>query len=252
MKVEQRVTSRDGTSIAFEQAGTGPALILVDAASGFRGFGPMPALAQHLAADFTAITYDRRGRGASGDTTPYAVEREVEDIAALIDAVGGEASLHGFSSGAVVALHVAAAGLPVRNLSLLEPPVELDGPSPDDLALGAEIERLVAAGRRGDAVEHFNRAIGVPDEYLVGMRDAPFWPSLEALAHTLAYDTRVTASMTADVVARITTPALVVNSEATDERLLGWGRDLATRLPNATHRTLPGEWHGVAPEVLAP
>ncbi|HET6380845.1 MAG TPA: alpha/beta fold hydrolase [candidate division Zixibacteria bacterium] len=252
MKAEQHVTSPDGTRIAFDRIGSGPPIILVDAAAGFRGFGPMPALAAELAGAFTAITYDRRGRGASTDTPPYAVEREVEDLAALIEAAGGEAFVHGFSSGAALALHAAAAGVPIRRLSLLEPAIDLDPPAADEPDLGNEIEQRVAQGRRADAVEHFNRSIGVPDEYLVGMREAPFWPALEALAHTLAYDTRITAAMTPEVVASVDTPALVVNSEASDPRLVGWGREVAARLPNGTHLMLPGKWHGVAPEVLAP
>jgi pimeloyl-ACP methyl ester carboxylesterase len=252
MAEERRVTSRDGTSIAFEQTGSGPAVVLVDAAGGFRGFGPMPDVARHLASDFTAIVYDRRGRGASGDTEPFAVEREVDDLAALIDTAGGRAFVYGFSSGAVLGLHAAAAGLPIPKLALLEPALSFEDPAPDEPDLGAEVAQLVAEGRRDEAVEHFNRSIGVPGEYLVGMRDAPFWPALEALAHTLVYDTKITSSMTAERLATVGTPTLVLNSEATDERLESWGRDVAARLPNGTHRSLPGEWHGVAPDVLAP
>ena len=121
MKIDQRVMSRDGTSIAFEQVGSGPSVILIDAAGGFRGFGPMGNLARALAPQFTALTYDRRGRGESTDTLPYAVEREVEDLDALIEAAGGSAFVHGFSSGAVLALHAAAAGLAIPKVAALEP-----------------------------------------------------------------------------------------------------------------------------------
>jgi pimeloyl-ACP methyl ester carboxylesterase len=246
------VRSADGTSIAFSQIGTGPALILVDAAAGFRGFGPMGPLAAALAPEFTVLTYDRRGRGESTDTPPYAVEREVDDLQALIEAAGGSASVYGFSSGAVLALHAAAHGLAIDKLALMEPPLELDEQAPPDTDLGAEVAELVAQGRRGDAVEHFNRSIGVPDEMIAGLRQAPFWPALEALAHTLVYDIAITTSLPAARLPAITTPALVLASESSDERLLGWARGVADALPNGSLRTLQGEWHGVSVDDLAP
>lgn len=246
------VTSRDGTSIGFDRAGSGPALILVDAAAGFRGFGPMGALAEALASDFTVFTYDRRGRGESGDTLPYAVEREIEDIQALIDVAGGPAFVHGFSSGAVLALSAAERGLAIPKLTLLEPPLPLDPPPADEPDLGAEVADLVAAGRRGDAVEHFNRSIGVPEEYLVGMREQPWWPAMEALAHTLVYDTIITGTFPVARLSTITTPTLVIDSDGTDDQLRGWADGAAAALPNGSRRTLPGEWHGVEPEILAP
>ncbi|MER6178191.1 alpha/beta fold hydrolase [Streptosporangium sp. NPDC001681] len=244
------VTSRDGTRIGFEQAGTGPTLVLVDAAGGFRRFGPMRSLAEHLADRFTVVTYDRRGRGESGDTPPYAVEREVEDLAAVIEAGGGPAFVHGFSSGAVLALLGAAAGLPISMLSLLEPPIVLDRPREDDLA--AEIDELVAADRRADAVEHFHTSIGVPAEITAEMRQAPFFPLLEGIAHTLAYDSRITTAISHDTLRSVTVPALVVNSESSDDRLRGWAADAATALSQGRHLTLKGEWHGVSDDVLAP
>jgi pimeloyl-ACP methyl ester carboxylesterase len=251
MKVADRVTSRDGTSIAFDRIGSGPAFILVDAAAGFRGFGPMVPLAEAVAPNFTAITYDRRGRGQSTDTLPYAVDREVEDLEALIEAAGGFAFVHGFSSGAVLALHAAAKGLSIRKMTLLEPPVLLPG-EPPDLELEKELSKLVADGRRGDAVEHFNRSIGVPDEYLVGMRDAPYWPTLEALAHTLVYDSIITRSLDIEKLSTGTTPTVVIDSGASDNRFGTWADALIANLANAERRTLPGEWHGVSTEVLAP
>lgn len=246
-------TSRDGTVIAFDRAGAGPPLILVDPAAGFRGFGPMTAHAERLASRFTVFTYDRRGRGESGDTPPYAADREVEDLQALIDAAGGSAFAFGVSSGAVLALHAAARGLAIDRLVLLEPALELDrDPSAETDPLAAEVADLVAAGRRGDAILHFNRSIGVPEEMLEGLPEAPAWPALEALAHTLAYDLTIASSFTADMLPGIATPTLVVTSEATDDRLRRWARAVAEAMPNAHHRSLTGEWHGVAPEVLAP
>jgi pimeloyl-ACP methyl ester carboxylesterase len=245
------VRSSDGTSIAFERAGAGPPVILVDAALGFRGFGPMAELAGLLANDFTVITYDRRGRGESTDTQPYAVDREVEDLAALIDEAGGSAFVYGFSSGAVLGLHAAARGLSIPKLALLEPPIPLDD-QPEEGDLGAEIAELVAAGRRGDAVEHFNRSIGVPEEMVAGMRDAPFFPTLEEIAHTLVYDTNLTSSVTLELLATIATPTLVVGSEASGDYLQSSGRAVADAMPNGRFVALPGEWHGVPLEDLAP
>jgi pimeloyl-ACP methyl ester carboxylesterase len=245
------VRSADGTAIAYERTGTGPALILVDAALGFRGFGPMGELAGLLSGDFTVVTYDRRGRGESADTLPYAVDREVDDLAALIEEAGGSALIYGFSSGAVLALHAAARGLPIPKMALLEPPIPLEN-QPEEGDLGAEIAEMVAAGRRGDAVDHFNRSIGVPEEMVAGMRDAPSWPTLEKAAHTLVYDTQITSSITNELMSSITTPTLVVGSEASGDYLSSSARTVADTLPNGRFRALKGEWHGVPLEDLGP
>lgn len=242
-----KVTSSDGTAIAFDRIGSGPAVVLVDAANCYRANGPMGALAEALASDFTVYTYDRRGRGESADTLPFAVEREVDDLGAIIEAAGEPAFVHGFSSGAVLALH-AARTLPIRKLTLLEPPLE---GKPDESDLADELAELIAAGRRGDAFEHFNRSIGVPEEYLVGMRESPHWPAFEALAHTLIYDIAIVDAMSYEQLAEINTPALVLDSTGSDEQLRGWAVGVANALPNGEHRTLPGEWHGVAAEELA-
>src|ERR687892_324339 len=245
------VRSADGTTIAFETTGKGQPLIMVDAALGFRGFNPMGELPGLLAGAFTVVSYDRRGRGESTDVSPYAVEREVEDLAALIDEAGGSAYLYGFSSGAVLGLHAAARGLPVLKLVLLEPPIPLED-QPQEGDLGAEIAELMAAGRRGDAVEHFNRSIGVPEEMVAGMRDAPYFPTLEKIAHTLVYDTTITRSVTPDLLASIATPAMVVGSAASGDYLHASGRAVADALPDGRFQGLKGEWHVVPPEDLAP
>jgi len=225
---------------------------LVDAAGGFRDFGPMGPLAALLASKFTVFTYDRRGRGDTTDTLPYAVDREVEDLQALIDAAGGSAFVYGFSSGAVLALHAAAHGLAIPRLALLEPPLAVDDQPPSEPDLGAEVAELVAAGRRAEAVEHFQTSIGVPAEIIVGMRQAPFWPALEALAHTLVYDTIITGSLPVARLSAITTPTLVLASEDSDDRLRNWAQGLCDTLPNASLRRLKGQWHGVPAEDLAP
>ena len=252
MQTSNRVLSTDGTEIAFDRIGAGPTLVLVDAALGYRGFGPMGPLAEQLAPDFTVVTYDRRGRGESTDTLPYAVDREIDDLQALIDANSGSAFVHGYSSGAVLALLAAARGLPITRLSLLEPPIELNGESAEADPLQGEIADLVAAGRRGDAVEHFNRSIGVPDEYLDGMRDAPWWPGAEAAAHTLVYDLIISRPFSRQRLSGVGVPTLVIHSENSSEDLRGWAQGVADALPRASLRALPGEWHGIAPDVLAP
>jgi pimeloyl-ACP methyl ester carboxylesterase len=245
------VTSKDGTQIGYDKIGTGPALILVDAASGFRGFGPMGELAGLLASDFTVYTYDRRGRGESGDTLPFDTEREIEDLQALIHAAGGSAFLYGFSSGAVLAMHTARHAS-VTKVAMLEPPLELDEQPADEPDLAAEIDALVKAGKRREAVEHFNKSIGVPEDVITGMKDAPFWPALENIAHTLVYDLTIISEFPVDRIADIRVPMLILASEASDARLHRWAQELSASLPNASFKLLPGEWHGVAAPVLAP
>ncbi len=248
-----RVTSTDGTSLAFERVGEGPAVILVDAAGNFRGFSPMPELAQALAPDFTVFTYDRRGKGASTDTLPYAVDREIEDLQALIDLAGGSAHVHGFSSGATLALLGAERAIGIRKLSLLEPPLRVeDTPPPAASGISGEVAKLIVTGRRGEAYEHWLRGIGVPAEMITGMRQGSLWPALEATAHTLIYDSLIPGSLPPDRLAAISTPALVVASEGSDERLRNWAQGVAEALPNASALFLPGTWHGVAAEHLAP
>jgi pimeloyl-ACP methyl ester carboxylesterase len=179
------------------------------------------------------------------------VDREVDDLAALIDEAGGSAFVYGFSSGAVLGLHAAARGVPIGKLALLEPPIPLKD-QPEEGDLGAEIAELVAAGRRGDAVEHFNRSIGVPEEMVAGMRDAPYWPLMEKAAHTLVYDTTITGSVTSELLSTIATPTLVVGSEASGAYLQSSGRAVADALPNGRFVALKGEWHGVPLQDLAP
>jgi pimeloyl-ACP methyl ester carboxylesterase len=253
-----RVMSKDGTSIAFDKLGHGPAVILVDAAGGFRGFGPMAPLAEHLKSSFSVLTYDRRGRGESTNTLPYTVDREVEDLEALIEAAGGSAFVYGFSSGAVLALYAAAQGLAIEKLALLEPPIVVADQAastsgqPDQPDLGSEIAELVAAGRRSDAVEHFHKSIGVPGEIIEGIQQSPAWPKLESIAHTLAYDSMISKSFPVERLADITTPTLVLASDASDQRLLSWSRGLADALPAASFRAVNGTWHGISEEALAP
>jgi pimeloyl-ACP methyl ester carboxylesterase len=246
------VTSSDGTSIAYERAGAGPALILVDAAGHYRDFTSFGGLIGLLAADFTVYHYDRRGRGGSTDTAPFAVEREVEDLAALIDRAGGSAFLYGYSSGALLALHAVAGGLAVPRLALLEPPLEMDQDRSAQAAFTAELTKLVDSGRREEAVEYFLTGIGVPEEVIAGMRGSPSWTAMVAAAHTLFYDSELSEATSLELLASVSAPTLVLDSEASGDDLTGMAATVATSLPNGRRRSLPGEWHGVPDEILAP
>ena len=238
-------TSRDGTSIAYERTGTGPALIVVDAAGNFSDFRPMRAPVSHLAERFTVYVYDRRGRGASTDTVPYAVEREVEDLAALIDEAGGSAYVYGMSSGGLLAIHSAARGLPIRRMALFEPPLQL---REDPSGFTTDLSALVEAGRRRDAVDLFHRSIGVPEEML------PELPmeALESVAHTLVYDCTLSDTMTRAVLERVAVPTLILDSAGSGDELTGMAATAAAAIPHAVRRSLPGGWHGVTDDVLAP
>ena len=177
-----RVRSRDGTAIAFDRLGEGPALVLVDGALSHRSFGPLVPLADVLARDFTVVRYDRRGRGESGDAAPYAVAREVEDLDAVLAAAGGPASVFGLSSGAALALEAAASGSAIAKLVLYEPPFDVE--ADEDTAYVERLNELIAEGRHGDAVEWFLAHAGVPAEALDRMREQPDWPAFEAVAPT--------------------------------------------------------------------
>ena len=250
------VHSADGTQIAYEAAGSGPPVILVAGAfcdRRARASGtPLAALLQGV----TAYSYDRRGRGDSTDTAPWAIEREVEDLAALIAAAGGRASIYGMSSGAVLTLEAAARGLALDKIALYEPPVAVKAEGralPPGFA--EELAQLCAAGQNGDAAALFlTRAVGVPEARVATMRAAPMWPGLERIAPTLPYDARLTADPThaLTLAPRIDARTLVLCGGESP----GWLREgltaLAHALPNGAFQLLAGQTHDVAPEVLAP
>lgn len=245
-------SSADGTMIAYERSGDGPPIILVGGA--FNDRSTTRALASALTSDFTAYSYDRRGRGDSGDSGPYAVQREIEDIAALIRAAGGSAYLYGLSSGAILAGYATADGLPVTGLALFEPPFQVGPHGGAKPELAERLTELVSAGRRGDAVELFlTEAVGVPAEAVTGMRGAPEWSWMEGLAHTLAYDTTVTGDGALPVarLGTITVPTVVVDSTGSPEWLREAAAATARAIPGATHRSLEGGFHEVPPERLA-
>jgi pimeloyl-ACP methyl ester carboxylesterase len=255
------VQSADGTTIAFTRAGQGPPLILVDGALCSRSFGPMPKLAAELAPRFTVYTYDRRGRGASGDTPPYAPDREVDDLEAVIAVAsdGGTVCVHGTSSGAGLALAAAKRIPAIARLAVYEPPFIVDGtrpPMPDDYL--PELRRAVAEGRRGDAVKMFMRFVGTPAVFTAIMPLTPVWSKLKAAAPTLPYDITLLHDhqqgkpLTAAEWAEVKAPTLVAVGGKSPAWITNATHALADALPDARHRTLPGQNHMVKPQAIAP
>lgn len=252
------VTSKDGTTIAFDQSGQGPALILVHGAFMHRALDPQAAqLAELLAPHFTVFHYDRRGRGESGDAQPYAVEREVEDIEALIDEAGGSAFVYGVSSGAALAFEAATQlDGKIKKLALYEAPY-----NSDDAFRQAwqeyrrQLRELLGADRRGDAAALFLKLVGMPADQLEEMRREPWWAAFDAVAPTLAYDAAVLGedrSVPIEQAANVPVPTLVMNGSASEAFMYDTAIALAKAMPNAQHRTLEGQTHAVTPEAIAP
>lgn len=253
------VVSRDGTHIAFERTGQGAPVVLVDGALCHRAFGPSGPLATRLAEQFTVFRYDRRGRGESGDTPPYAVEREVEDLEALITEAGGAASVYGISSGAALALEAAARLDTIPRLALYEAPFLVDDsapPRPDDYL--ARMQALIAEDRRSDAVRMFLRTVGTPALMVAVMRVMPVWSKLKAVAHTLPYDFHVLGDtgsgkpLPADRWATATVPTLVMDGGKSPAWMRTAMRSLADTLPDARYRTLAGQTHLLKSGAVAP
>jgi len=251
--------SKDGTHIAYDQRGDGPAVVLVDGAFGSRSFGPNVGTAPLLGPHFTVVHYDRRGRGESGDAPSYAVEREIGDLAAAVEAAGGSAAVFGTSSGGNLALKAAAGGVPITRLALWEPNFIVNDsrpPLPPDYV--DRLNDLIGSDRRGDAVEYFMTvAVGMPVEFVAQMREMPIWPAFEEAAHTLAYDGAVIAEhMTGEEPAperwvEVKMPTLVIDGGTTP--WISRGADaVAAVLPNVQRRTIPGQQHDVDPAALAP
>jgi pimeloyl-ACP methyl ester carboxylesterase len=253
----QVVTSKDGTTIAYEAVGSGPALVLVDGALCYRDFGPCRSLANLLADRFTVYFYDRRGRGESGDVQPYAPEREFEDLAAVISAAGDDAFVLGFSSGAGLALQAAASGVPIKKLASYEAPfvgqVVIKG-KPIDAVAG--LKALLARGDRGGAVSFFMvKVVGGPAFLPIMMKLMPkVWKQLQGVAHTLPYDTELMRGFVIPVATlkKITVPTLVMGGGKAKPNMVAAVQGVADAIPGSVRRTLPGQTHQVKDDAIAP
>lgn len=252
----KRIKSADGTTIAFEAVGEGPPLILVGGALCDRTAPTSGTpLAAMLAHRFRVFAYDRRGRGDSGDTPPWAIEREIEDLAALIAAAGGSASVFGNSSGGLLALDAAAQALAITRLAVYEPPVILDADRVASFVrLANELDAVLDGARRTQAVElYFTRVMQMPAPAVAQLRRSPVWPGFEELAHTLSYDLRITARGAARLAeaAAVRPPTLAIDGSASPP----WMREaiaaVARAIPRGRHRTLEGQAHAVDPKALA-
>ncbi|MEV5890819.1 alpha/beta fold hydrolase [Nonomuraea fuscirosea] len=252
-----RVKSADGTVIAFDRRGEGPAVVLVQGAFTDRRHPLMTAIADGLARWFTVYSYDRRGRGDSGDTAPYAVAREIEDLAAVIDEAGGSVMVFGGSSGAALALEAAVVNPAIAKLAVWEPPYHVDEGAPAlPLDFARRLDALVSAGRRGEAVERFMvEAAEVPPADVAAMRSHAFWAQAEAMARTLVYEAAVLGpgnALPAGRLAGIKRPTLVLNAALSPRWMANAGLAVAGAIPGAVRRVLEGQAHNVAPEALVP
>ena len=252
-------TSADGTRIAYTATGSGPALVLVDGALCHRAFGPSADLVKAFAQDFTVYAYDRRGRGESGDTAPYSVDKEIDDLAAVIDAAGGQAALLGLSSGGVLALDAAHRLDTVTRVAVYECPFIVDdthAPRPDSLI--ADMDALIEQGKHGAAVTSFMRTVGTPGFVVAVMKLTPVWKKLKAVAPTIRYDYRVLGDtgrgvpLPADRWADVKAPVLAMDGDKSPDYLRNAMRAVADVLPNGEHRSLSGQTHMVKAHILAP
>lgn len=250
----QHVTSADGTTIAFDRLGAGPAVILLPGGSVDRQSNA--GLAALLATDFTVYNVDRRGRGDSGDTLPYAVEREFEDIEAVVDEAGGSAALYGSSSGAALAMQAAARlGPRISRLVMWEVPYFVDPAARPPADHVEQYDRMLAEGRRADAVEYFMaKIVRLPAEFVAFAKTQPFFAANEKIAHTLPYDGRVMADYEPplDIAARVTAPALLLAGGASFPFMRETAEILANAMPNGRTELLDGQEHNVDPAALAP
>lgn len=248
------VTSKDGTTIAFDKSGQGAPIVLV--CGGSVDHTSNAPLAARLAEQFTVYNYHRRGRGDSGDTQPYAAQREVEDIEAVIDEAGGSAFLYGTSSGAALALEAARQlTTKVTKLAMWEPPYLLDENRRPPADTASVYTRLVLEGKRGEAAEYFMaKVVQMPPEFVAQARSQPWWPAQEALAHTLAYDATVMGdhSLPTEHIAEVEMPTIVIDGSSSFPYMHETADAVAELLPDGKRQTLEGQRHNVDPTVLAP
>jgi pimeloyl-ACP methyl ester carboxylesterase len=252
------VTSADGTRIAYSTTGEGPAVIIVDGALCHRAFGPSGGMAEQLAPEFTVYTYDRRGRGESGDADAYSPEREVEDIAALVQAAGGQARLVGFSSGGALALLATAADIGVTKVACYEAPyVTQDWHREAALKYTADLHQALDEGRTDDMPALFMTLVGMPEDQVAGMRQSPVWPMFTAVAKALTYDNAVLGyreggAVPTGLFATITVPVLAMDGGASPDFLRDPAGIIAEACPDAERRTLEGQTHEVGADVIGP
>jgi len=253
------VTSKDGTLIAYEKVGKGPALILVDGALCYTKFGPMPDLAPLLADHFTVYYYDRRGRGDSGNVLPYATDREIEDLEAVLEAAGGEAYLFGASSGGIIALETANTVEGIKKVAVYEAPMIIDdthAPMPEDYITNTQLH--IINGRPGEAVKMFMKMVGMPRFAMFIMGFTPAWKKLVAVGHTLPHDLAFVEPfqqgkpLPKNLWKHVTMPTLVLDGGKSPEYMRNGQHMLSQTLPHASYRTMKGQTHNIPPAILAP
>ena len=251
------VVSNDGTKIAYDRRGEGPAVVLVDGALCSRAQGPMPELAELLAAGFTVYNYDRRGRGESGDTAEYEVDREVEDLAAVIEEAGGSAYVYGSSSGAALVLRAAAAGVPMDKLVVFEAPFVVDDQREIPPTWVGDLRGL--ADRPGEAIKYFmTKGIGLPGFVVTMMKLMPAWKPMKAVAHTVWYDAAILGDnvrgkpLDASQWSGVTAPVLVVGGGKSPAWMRTGVKALADAVPGAAHREIPGQNHMIKATAIGP
>ena len=252
------IFSKDGTKIAYDKTGQGPPLIIV--AGAFQGRMAMAAYAEPLSKHFTVYNYDRRGRGESGDTQPYAIKREIEDIDALIQEAGRSAFVFGGSSGGVLTLDAAAHGSNLTKLAVYEPPFVVDDsrePVPENMV--EQLKDLIASGRKGDAAELFmTKGSLMPVDMVAGMRTQPFWTEVEAVAHTLVYDAMIMdgtmrgAPLPTERWSAVSIPTLVIYGGDGPAWSRNAAESLVALLPQAESTALKGQFHTLTPDALTP
>lgn len=246
-----KVISKDGTSIVFDQLGAGPAVIFIAGALCDRTYTPLSALSKL----FTIVNYDRRGRGDSGNTLPYDVAREIEDIDALIDEMGGSVYLYGHSSGAALALEATLKlDKKIKKLAIYEPPYNTDEKAQKESEIfEKQLQKLLDSNLRGEAIEFFLKSAGMPDEAVKGMQQSQSWSNYEALAPTIAYDNAVVGGMVPiKRASTISVPTLIMHGSESYSFMSDAALALHKAIPNSQYKVLKDQTHEVKPEVLVP